>query len=364
MAFKNGISNAIGFLGQTIWQKLVTIVGWYIVAINLAGRYIAGNYNVVNPTCQLLIGHTVSVSSIYVLDEKRFVTGSGDNTVRLWKGRKCLFTLDGHSDSVRAVCACVFNKAECIVSGSHDRSIKIWNIDAGKCVKTLKGHDGCVTSVCVSRCGKWLISASLFELLMWKLDSNESEVVRKFECHTFGVRSVCVLDEKRFISGSFYKIIKVWNIDTGECEKTLEGHAGSVESVCVFGGDGNGKKIYSGSKDKTIKVWDAETGECERTLKGHTYDVLSVCVSGDGKWLVSGGGNIRFDDDANLHKFAELFVWNLESPDGSELVQKLGGHSSIVCSACFFGKDRILSGSCDTYIGVWKWSNRENYFND
>ena len=28
--------------------------------------------------------------------------------------------------------------------------------------------------------------------------------------------------------------------------------------------------IISGSRDKTIRIWDADTGECVRTLEGHS----------------------------------------------------------------------------------------------
>ncbi len=54
---------------------------------------------------------------------------------------------------------------------------------------------------------------------------------------------------------------------------------------------GHGSKIVSGSGDKTIKVWDVSTGACLRTLQGHTDYVFSVCVSPDGSKIVSGSGD-------------------------------------------------------------------------
>ena len=38
-------------------------------------------------------------------------------------------------------------------------------------------------------------------------------------------------------------------------------------------------------------MWDLESGECTKTLKGHTYRVLSVAISPDGRTVVSGSAD-------------------------------------------------------------------------
>ena len=52
-------------------------------------------------------------------------------------------------------------------------------------------------------------------------------------------------------------------------ERKLTGHEGWVNSVAV---SPDGKWAASGSDDKTVKIWDLETGECRATLEGHTSD--------------------------------------------------------------------------------------------
>lgn len=48
------------------------------------------------------------------------------------------------------------------------------------------------------------------------------------------------------------------------------------------------KLIASGSRDKTIKLWDVATGQCRQTLEGHSDRVFSVTFSHDSKLIASG----------------------------------------------------------------------------
>ncbi len=49
--------------------------------------------------------------------------------------------------------------------------------------------------------------------------------------------------------------------------------------------------MVSGSADKTVRVWDLASGRCEATLEGHGGYVTSVAVSPDGKRVVSGSAD-------------------------------------------------------------------------
>ena len=69
------------------------------------------------------------------------------------------------------------------------------------------------------------------------------------------------------MSASYDNTLKVWDVATGKCVATLEGHSGTVMSVAI---SPDGRRVVSGSKDKTLKVWDIETGECMATLEGHS----------------------------------------------------------------------------------------------
>ena len=65
------------------------------------------------------------------------------------------------------------------------------------------------------------------------------------------------------MSGSYDETVKVWDVTSGECLQTLEGHFNFVKSVS-FSPDGT--KVASGSFDKTVKLWDVMSEECLQTL--------------------------------------------------------------------------------------------------
>ncbi|MBO5838211.1 MAG: hypothetical protein J6R06_00850, partial [Bacteroidales bacterium] len=71
---------------------------------------------------------------------------------------QCLKTLEGHSDWVRSVAYSPDGTK--IISGSYDKTIKIWDAITGQCLKTLEGHSEWVSSVAYSPDGTKIISGS------------------------------------------------------------------------------------------------------------------------------------------------------------------------------------------------------------
>jgi WD40 repeat protein len=92
-------------------------------------------------------------------------------------------------------------------------------------------------------------------------------------------------DGRFALSGSFDHTLKLWEVESGHCLRTFEGHTDWVESVCL---SADGHYALSGSKDKTLKLWEVASGRCLRTFEGHTDNVSSVCLSADGRYALSG----------------------------------------------------------------------------
>ena len=126
---------------------------------------------------------------------------------RKYENFECLKTFTGHKEIVW--CVVESQDGKTIISGSGDKTIKIWDKETGKCLKTLEGHRGWIFSLVESR------------------------------------------DGKTIISGSNDGTIKIWDKETGKCIKTLD-----VGSAVVSLAESHDRKtIISDSADGAIKIW-------------------------------------------------------------------------------------------------------------
>ena len=284
-----------------------------------------------------LNGHTWEVTSIsFSPDGSKIVSGSGDKTVKIWDAHtgNCLQTLYWDTDWINSV---VFSPdGTQIVSGSRDNTIKIWDATTGTCLETLIGHTSDVNSVAVSPDGRKIVSGSGDKIVkIW--DAATGKCLQTLKGHTKWINPVAFSpDGKKIVSGSWDKTIKIWDAKSGNCLKTLEGHTFYVKSV-AFSPDET--KIVSGSWDKTIKIWDAKSGNCLKTLEGHTFFVNSVVFSPYGTKIVSGSSD-------NTIKIWDAITGNC--------LQTLEGHTESIISVTFSPDgSTIVSGSGDKTINVW-----------
>src|SRR5258705_12799054 len=127
-------------------------------------------------------------------------------------------------------------------------------------VLELRGHLASATCVYVSADGTHIVSGSVDKTIrIWNARTGE-EVVEPLKGHTDWVRSVAFSpDGTHIVSGSDDETIRIWDARTGEeAVEPLKGHTNWVRSV-AFSPDGN--QIESHSLSQTIRICDARTGK-------------------------------------------------------------------------------------------------------
>ncbi|MEM9271708.1 MAG: hypothetical protein AAGA80_01920 [Cyanobacteria bacterium P01_F01_bin.143] len=292
-----------------------------------------------------LTGHQDAVWSVAISsDGKSIVSGSKDNTVKLWDiaNQSEVHPFTGHQDAVWSVA--ISSDGKYLVSGSWDNTVKLWDIDNKSLVHTFSGHQGAVWSVAISSDGKSIVSGSDDKTIkLWDIDNKS--LVHTFSGHQESVLSVAISDDgKSIVSGSYDKTIKLWDIDNKSLVHTFSGHQRSVLSVVI---SSDGKSIVSGSYDKTIKLWDIANKSLVHTFSGHQDPVGSVAISSDGKYLVSGS------------KDKTIKLWDIANQ--SE-VHTFTGHQDPVSSVAISSDGKYLvSGSLDSTVKLWRGTNWQDW---
>lgn len=284
-----------------------------------------------------LTGHSDSVWSIALSSNgKTLVSGSEDKTIKVWDfpSGKLRHTLTGHTDTVRSLA--ISGDGKTLASSSGDKTIALWNLQTGTLIRTLTGHTSTVWSVAISSDGKTLVSGSQDDTIkVWNLHTGQLR--RILYGHLGSVFSVALSpDEKTFATAGSDRTIKVWDLQTGKLLRTLKGHLDSVRFV-VFSQDG--QQLASSSWDKTIKVWDLQTGKIIHTLQGHKGRVVAVAFTLDHK-IASAG----VDKCIN--------IWSLQT---GKLLHKLSSHTDWVLSiARSRTGDTLVTSSKDRTIKIWQ----------
>ncbi|KAF7970764.1 hypothetical protein HWV62_23104 [Athelia sp. TMB] len=290
--------------------------------------------------------HTALVQSVkYSPDGRHIVSGSADKTVCIWgalTGEFVAGPFQGHTDWVNSVAWSPDSK--CVVSGSDDNTCRVWHIETGTSVQgiVIEGHSSSVKSVAYSPSGEHIASgASDGTICVWNAETC-TIVGIPLQAHDKGVMSIAYSPDGKFIaSGSEDKTVRVWNTATNQpVAEPFNGHGETVRSVAY---SPDGKFIATGSDDETICVLDAQTGAIVAgPFEGHGGAVLSVTFSPDGRFIASGARD------------KTVRIWDAKSIGIAARIWEEGRDGQVLAVAYSPDGNHIASGSYDGRIQIWK----------
>jgi len=110
-----------------------------------------------------------------------------------------------------------------------------------------------------------------------KWDTKRAVWLGSFEGHKGPVSSMKVnWNNRRVLTSSYDKTIKLWDIDEATCMQTLRGHEGPA---CCADPDWSTGRVVSGEEDVDARLWDMETGKTVMMLQGHTGPVWTASIN-------------------------------------------------------------------------------------
>ena len=276
-----------------------------------------------------LEGHTDSVYCVQ-FDREKIVTGSRDRTVRIWDARtyECAKVLGIPAQNRTAGAPPLPMDAPAFGRRPFAKLFSPHTIASSTPARTAFSHTGSI--LCLQYDDDIMVTGSSdWSLIVWDVKADYMPTC-KLRGHTQGVLDVC-FDSKYIVSCSKDTTVKLWDRNTGQLLRTLSGHRGPVNAVQL-----RGNLVVSASGDGIAKLWNITSGLCIKEFPSKDRGMACVEFSPDSRTILAGG------NDQVIYQF---------DTNSGELVRELKGHEGLVRSLHLDSSSgRVVSGSYDTSV--------------
>uniref|UniRef100_A0A915HJQ8 Phospholipase A-2-activating protein n=1 Tax=Romanomermis culicivorax TaxID=13658 RepID=A0A915HJQ8_ROMCU len=288
-----------------------------------------------------------------------------------FKNGSLIYELTGHTSQV--TCLSIDDSRACLVSGSVDRSVRVWRDK--KCISTLIGHEHIVWAVIVINAGEYaqgelpaIISGSADKrVILWV----GNKIERTFSGHTDAVRSLVELNETEFLSAANDATVRRWDKHSGDCHMIYysENYIYSISHRAPY------NFFVTGGEDQCIRIWKLNSEGCSQTIKLPAQSAWSVfvlengdiaCGSSDGMIRIFTRNTKRLANEENnliFEQSVKAFHETVETSDkiGGVNVSDLPGPESLLEAGKRDGQTKMVRSVKDgrTLVELYSWNQEQ-----
>jgi len=215
----------------------------------------------VGQSVRAFVGHTSDVNSVaFSSDNRQIVSGSRDKTIRLWNTLadcKYVITDDAHSDWVSQVRFSPSAKQPLIVSAGWDKLVKVWNLNNCKLRYNLAGHNGPVHASTISPDGSLCASGGKDgTAMLW--DVNDGKHLYSLDASS-PINALTFSPKNYWLCAATDVSIKIWDLENKSVQDEIfpvtKNKTGLPWIVSMtWSADGN--MLYCGSTTGDIFVYE------------------------------------------------------------------------------------------------------------
>jgi len=243
--------------------------------------------------------HSASVPGLLAVDisagdNNKIVTGGADKNATVFnkETETQVVQLKGHTKKVNRV---VYHmKEDIVITGSHDNTVRVWNAVSGNCGHVLRVHDGPVTGLSLHATGDFVLTTSSDQHWTFS-DIKTGQLVSRVTDTNNPVPLTCAQfhpDGLIFGTGAGDSNVKIWDLKEQLNVANFQ-HEGQGQ-ISALSFSENGYYLATAGEDCCVKLWDLRKLKNFKTLQlDEGYEVKDLCFDSSGSYLAVAGSDVR-----------------------------------------------------------------------